>query len=63
MRSDKGSLFPSEETTRVLGANYYFSEKRAKKTLIALNLRDSSLRIKTAIHVSKSCRTYLVIPM
>ena len=35
LRSDKRSFFPLEKTTRVLGANYYFSEKIAKLYLSA----------------------------
>ena len=45
----------------MLGANYYFLRKEQNSTLVH-NLQDSSLGIKTAIHVSKFCRTYLVIP-
>ena len=36
--------------------------RKEQNSTLACNLLDSSLRIMTAIHVSKSFRTYLVIP-
>ena len=51
--SDRQSLFPLEETLKYWVQIIIFLRKEQNITL-ALNLRDSSLRIKTFIRVSKS---------
>ena len=60
--SDRQSLFPLEETLKYWAQIIIFLRKE-QNGILALNLRDSGLRIKTFIRVPKSCRAYLAIPM